>query len=448
MSTVVTLAKKDIKVLLRDKFALFWILVFPLGYAVFFGTVFGDGGGPRAGMSVALVDEDGSSYSRAVMQELAAHDAVIVDADESGALLSRPLDEARAMVQKGQRTAYLRLPAGFGENPYAMFGGAGGGAPQLELGIDPGRQAEAGMLQGVVMETVFGALEQRMLDTDTVLEDLGEAQRSLAEADDVDPTQKFLLTTFLGALRAFVQGFDMSQLGLGADGEGGDGADDDGASGGFGAPLTVVDVTRQRDGEPRSPFDITMPQGAVWGLLSVALGFGITLVRERSSGTLVRLRMAPVSHAQLLGGKALACFTCCVGSMVLAILFGVVVLGLRVDRPDLMVLAMFSTAVAFTGLMMTVSVMGKTEAAVAGSSWGLTMPFAMIGGGMIPLMFMPQWLQDISVISPVRWAIVSLEGAIWRDFTLADMTTPSLVLVAFGAGFFALGVFIFRRTGG
>ncbi|GJM23125.1 MAG: hypothetical protein DHS20C15_30400 [Planctomycetota bacterium] len=445
MNTVVTLAKKDIKVLLRDKFAMFWIVIFPLGYAVFFGTVFGDSGGPRAGMYVALVDEDGSAYSQAVMEQLAAHDAVLVDAEESGALLNRSLDEARELVQKGQRTAYLRLPAGFGENPYALFGGASGDGPQLELGIDPGRQAEAGMLQGVVMETVFGALQERMLDTDTVLADLGEAQLSLAEADDVDPTQKFVLTTFLSALKGFVSAFDMGQLGLGTSDDA-DGAD--ATVGGFGAPLAVVDVTRQRDGEPRSPYDITMPQGAVWGLLSVALGFGITLVRERSSGTLVRLRMAPVSHAQLLGGKALACFTCCVGSMVLAILFGTVVLGLRVDRPDLLVLAMFSTAIAFTGLMMTVSVMGKTEAAVAGSSWGLTMPFAMIGGGMIPLMFMPEWLQDISVVSPVRWAIISLEGAIWRDFGWADMATPSLVLIGFGAGFFALGVFIFRRTGG
>mgnify|MGYP006150194429 CR=1 FL=1 len=35
---------------------------------------------------------------------------------------------------------------------------------------------------------------------------------------------------------------------------------------------------------------------------------GQILVFERTHGTLVRLRMAPLTRAQILGGKALACF--------------------------------------------------------------------------------------------------------------------------------------------
>jgi ABC-2 type transport system permease protein len=89
--------------------------------------------------------------------------------------------------------------------------------------------------------------------------------------------------------------------------------------------------------------------------------------------------------------------------------------------------------------------MGKTEAAVAGSSWGLLMPMAMIGGGMIPLIAMPSWLAKLSVISPFKWAITALEGAAWRGFTPADMVTPAGILVGMGALFFLLGVGIFRK---
>ena len=39
------------------------------------------------------------------------------------------------------------------------------------------------------------------------------------------------------------------------------------------------------------------------------MSFGISLVTERTHGTLVRLRMAPLTRAQILGGKALSCFT-------------------------------------------------------------------------------------------------------------------------------------------
>ena len=143
--------------------------------------------------------------------------------------------------------------------------------------------------------------------------------------------------------------------------------------------------------------------------MSVALTFAITLVREREKGTLLRLRMAPLGRAQLLASKGLACFT---------------------------------------GIMMTVSVMGKTEAAVAGSSWGLMMPFAMVGGGMVPLMAMPGWLQDLSVVSPFKWAITAIEGAAWRGFTLQDQLLPCGVLLAIGVAFFSFGILVFRRIDG
>jgi len=39
---------------------------------------------------------------------------------------------------------------------------------------------------------------------------------------------------------------------------------------------------------------------------------------------------------------------------------------------------------------------------------------AMIGGVMIPLIAMPPWLLSLSNISPMKWAILSYEGAIWR----------------------------------
>lgn len=444
MNAVLALAKKDLLLLYRDKFALFWILAFPLMFALFFGSIFGDdGGGARGAISIAVVDEDGSDVSRAIVAKLAKHESVRlarVGEGEDAALETPSLDEARELVQKGRRVAYLRIPRGYGENPYAVFGGGGEDEPELELGIDPGRRAEAGLLQGVMMEVVFGSLQGRFGDKETLRGDLAGARAEIAAADDLSAGQKAVLETFLGALGTFVDDFDLDALDGGGDGEGG--------GGGFGQPLEVVDVTRDRSRDPRSTFDITFPQALVWGLMSVSLGFAITLVRERTSGTLLRLRMAPISRTQLLAGKALGCFVACLLTMIVLMGFGVVALGVRFDDAFLLLLAMVCTAACFTGLMMTVSVMGKTEAAVAGSSWGLMMPFAMIGGGMIPLIAMPGWLQKASQVSFFKWAIVAVEGAVWRGFGPRDMLLPCAVLLSFGAVFFALGVAIFRRIDG
>jgi ABC-2 type transport system permease protein len=67
---------------------------------------------------------------------------------------------------------------------------------------------------------------------------------------------------------------------------------------------------------------------------------------------------------------------------------------------------------------------------------------------MIPRMFMPGWMQSISVISPVRWNIEALEGAIWRDYSMAEMAIPLVILWMVGAIGFFVGTMALRRKVG
>ena len=43
MGAVINLALKDLRLLLRDRFGLFWVLAFPLLMALFFGAIFRSG---------------------------------------------------------------------------------------------------------------------------------------------------------------------------------------------------------------------------------------------------------------------------------------------------------------------------------------------------------------------------------------------------------------------
>ena len=74
----------------------------------------------------------------------------------------------------------------------------------------------------------------------------------------------------------------------------GDDAGDEGEGGGLGGwrPLEIetAKVTRERKG-PTNSYAISFPQGIIWGVIGCAAGFGISLVTERTRGTLVRLRM-------------------------------------------------------------------------------------------------------------------------------------------------------------
>ena len=63
---------------------------------------------------------------------------------------------------------------------------------------------------------------------------------------------------------------------------------------------------------------------------------------------------------------------------------------------------------------------------------------SMLGGGMVPLFVMPPWMATASNASPVKWAVLAFEGALWRGFGLAEMALPCAILLAVGAPF-ALG---------
>src|SRR5215831_5624894 len=75
MGAVIALAKKDLRLLSRDRMDLFFTFVFPLFIAVLFGLIFA-GAGANAGeggskIPIALVDEDGTPASAAFAGRLA-----------------------------------------------------------------------------------------------------------------------------------------------------------------------------------------------------------------------------------------------------------------------------------------------------------------------------------------------------------------------------------------
>ena len=77
--------------------------------------------------------------------------------------------------------------------------------------------------------------------------------------------------------------------------------------------------------------------------------------------------------------------------------------------------------------------------------WAVMLVMAMFGGGMIPIVFMPRRMVSLGSLSPVKWAILAFEGAIWRGFTPSEMMMPIVILIGTGLIAFFLGAVVFRR---
>ena len=211
------------------------------------------------------------------------------------------------------------------------------------------------------------------------------------------------------------------------------------------APASVEVSELVREGkQPPNYFSISFPQGIVWGLMMCAMTFGLGLVTERTGGTLMRLRVAPISRAQILAGKASACFALIMLLQIGLLAIGTLIFGVQIGSPISLVMAVLSSGLCFVGVMMLLSVLGRTEKAASGYATAMMLVFMMVGGGMIPLFVMPNWMQTLSHASPVKWAVLALEGATWRGFDPAQMVLPSVILIAVGAVCFAIGTRLFR----
>jgi ABC-2 type transport system permease protein len=197
---------------------------------------------------------------------------------------------------------------------------------------------------------------------------------------------------------------------------------------------------------PASSYEVTFPQGILWGLISLVAQFAVSLVRERQQGTMARLRTSPMRFGEILAGEGLACFLACAAVMTAFLTLGAVGFHVRIHSVPLAALAIGATCICLVGMMLFLSTLSKTTQAASGSVWGLLMLCSMFGGGMIPLFMMPEWMQHASMLSPIRWSTVAMEGAIWRGYTPMEMLQPVAVLVVIGAVAFGAGVLVLARS--
>jgi ABC-2 type transport system permease protein len=363
------IALKDLRLLGRDLVSLFWVVGFPIVFAIFFGSVLKAGAADEtAPWLVVVVDEARTEASSAVGRALRESDSLRTE--------QLPLDEAEARVRRGDAVALVHLTA-------PREPGAPPSAVQVEIAVDPSRSVEGKLLGGLV-----GA---------AVARGSGKAGGSPAAAPPP----------------------------------------------GEGVAVRTLVASGQK---PSTSYEVVFPAAVLWGLMGCAAAFAVSLVTERTQGTLVRLRAAPIAPASILGGKALACFIACAADGLLLWLFAYAALGVRFASPLAVASALLATAWCFVGITVTLSTLGRTEQSVGGAGWATLTVMAMIGGAMVPRYLMPEWLQQVGAVSPVHWGIAALEGATWRGLEPAELAVPCAVLTLVGAAAFGLGLLRLRRA--
>jgi ABC-2 type transport system permease protein len=429
---ILAIARKDIRLLLRDRSGFFFTFLFPVGFAIFFGIVFGgtggSGGGKAQKIGVVLIDEDRTAQSKALADRLRTAEELDVES-------ATDLAEAERAVLARKAAAYIHIPAGFGAKQADMLWG---GQAQLRVGADPSRAAERGMLQGVLNKYAFMGMADTFTDRESTRKQVTRARELMRADKDLPAGDKLLFEGVFGAVDTLINRAERTPATAPGSGSA------SGAAPAF-MPIDVrfADVKPKRT-LPTSAFAISFPQGMIWGLMGAAMGFAASFVGERSGGTLMRLRAAPVPAWALMAGKGLACFITSLGVMGLMLVVSLF-LGVRPPSWPMLAVAVVCVCFGFVGVMMLIAALAPTERAASGVGWAVMMVLAFIGGAAVPTFVMPGWMQGISNISPMRWAMLALEGGVWRDLGAADMALPLGIMLALGALGIGVGAWSLRR---
>ena len=104
-----------------------------------------------------------------------------------------------------------------------------------------------------------------------------------------------------------------------------------------------------------------------------------------------------------------------------------------------------SAGVGFTDLTLLMAGLSRSEEGSDGLGRAALTVLALIGGGAVPLAFMPAGMLAASHVSPFKWAVLAFEGALWRGFAAREMLLPLGVLLGIGVLGFVVGALLLRR---
>ncbi|MBI2789994.1 MAG: ABC transporter permease, partial [Elusimicrobia bacterium] len=180
-------------------------------------------------------------------------------------------------------------------------------------------------------------------------------------------------------------------------------------------------------------------------LLFAAVDLGIGILLDRQRGVWKRIRSAPLSRALVLGGKAASGAIITLLTLLVSFAFAMLVFKVRIEGSVLGFLAVsVACALMATTFGLLIAAIGGTPAATRGVATFAVLVVVMLGGAWVPTFIFPAWLQQLTMVVPVRWAMDGLDGMTWRGLPLAAAVTPTAVLLGFSVLFGALALLKFR----
>ena len=170
------------------------------------------------------------------------------------------------------------------------------------------------------------------------------------------------------------------------------------------------------------------------------------IVREKEIGTLEQLMVSPIKSQQLIIGKTVP--FAILGLMEMA--FAILVAKLWYNIPitgNLIVLVLFAFVFIFTtlGLGIFISTIAQTQQQAMFLAWFIMVFAILMSGFLFPIENMPNVLQYVTYINPVRYFIVVVRDLFLKGSGLRYLWSQGVIMTIFSILIIALSTVRFHK---
>ncbi len=198
--------------------------------------------------------------------------------------------------------------------------------------------------------------------------------------------------------------------------------------------------------------DLDNAQYMIPGIIAVLITIvsmmlsSINLVREKEIGTLEQLMVTPLKRHQLLLGKILPFLILTFIELGIVLAFGRIIFSLEV-RGSYFLLSGLSFLFLFTtlGLGIFISTITNTQQQAMFISWFLMVFMIMISGFFIPIDNMPEFMQKLTYLSPMRYYLYIVRDIIQKGSTFTYLLKDIIPMALYGILIFTASTIKFQK---
>ena len=204
--------------------------------------------------------------------------------------------------------------------------------------------------------------------------------------------------------------------------------------------ISFKEITPNKGKEELIPNSVqhNVPAWALFAIFFIVVPLSINLVKEKSQGTSVRVRVSPTPYYIHILGKTLTYLIICVIQFLLMVAVGIWLFPLM-DLPQfdvsgkmfhLLIVTLFA-GLAAIGFGVLIGTMSNTQEQSAPFGATSVVVLAAIGGIWVPVFLMPEFLQKIAQFSPMNWGLNAYYDIILRNSGIGEIAKELIFLFLF-----------------